>query len=569
MNEWLQRVFEQIKNLWSKWSTVQKVILFAVLGGAILGIAFLIVFSSTPSMVPLITTRIQDQEMLNKISMRLDEENVEHQITEDGRVLVQDKRTAQRMVAVLAREDLIPPEASPWDIFKMDRWTITDFERNVNLRRAITESIENHIEALEDVDDATVTLVMPDDALFTEDQNPVTASIIITPAPGSDITENRQNIEGVVKLVQFAVEGLAEENIVVSDHNGNQLNDFEGLEKMDRLELAEREIRTKQELENEYKKEILKELSEIFSKNRVKVINVNINLDMGKKTVETEEHFPITMVEDNPQTPFSEKQVIESITISKNTLDEKFKGTGFNPEGPPGQEGQTPPAYKDLEGLVGEYSKEQQTQNEVVNTRNIYEEKSPWEIKRITTGVAIDGIWKWKYDDNGEVLLNKDGSIQREYIPVNEEELTKARTLVEHAIGYDRDRGDSVTVQHFQFDRTEQFRQEDETFRARARTKQMLIYGAIGLGVILVAFIAFRLISKEIERRRRLREEELARQHQAMREAALRSAEEEGVEVEMSVEERARMEMQENAINMAREHPEDVAQLIRTWLMEE
>jgi flagellar M-ring protein FliF len=54
-----------------------------------------------------------------------------------------------------------------------------------------------------------------------------------------------------------------------------------------------------------------------------------------------------------------------------------------------------------------------------------------------------------------------------------------------------------------------------------------------------------------------------------MREAALRSAEEAGMEVEMSIEERARQEMQENAINMAREHPEDVAQLIRTWLMEE
>jgi flagellar M-ring protein FliF len=55
------------------------------------------------------------------------------------------------------------------------------------------------------------------------------------------------------------------------------------------------------------------------------------------------------------------------------------------------------------------------------------------------------------------------------------------------------------------------------------------------------------------------------------REAALRSAEEEeeGMEVGMSVEDRARMEMQENAINMAREHPEDVAQLIRTWLAEE
>jgi flagellar M-ring protein FliF len=29
------------------------------------------------------------------------------------------------------------------------------------------------------------------------------------------------------------------------------------------------------------------------------------------------------------------------------------------------------------------------------------------------------------------------------------------------------------------------------------------------------------------------------------------------------------MELMESAINMAKEHPEDAAQLIRTWLMEE
>jgi len=29
------------------------------------------------------------------------------------------------------------------------------------------------------------------------------------------------------------------------------------------------------------------------------------------------------------------------------------------------------------------------------------------------------------------------------------------------------------------------------------------------------------------------------------------------------------MELMESAINMAKEHPEDVAQLIRTWLLEE
>jgi flagellar M-ring protein FliF len=97
----------------------------------------------------------------------------------------------------------------------------------------------------------------------------------------------------------------------------------------------------------------------------------------------------------------------------------------------------------------------------------------------------------------------------------------------------------------------------------------MILYSVIGLLGLGVAFVVFRLIARELERRRRLREEELARQHQAMREAALRSAEEENVDVNISVEEKARMEMQEHARNMAREHPEDVAQLIRTWLVEE
>jgi flagellar M-ring protein FliF len=77
------------------------------------------------------------------------------------------------------------------------------------------------------------------------------------------------------------------------------------------------------------------------------------------------------------------------------------------------------------------------------------------------------------------------------------------------------------------------------------------------------------MITRELERRRRLKEEELLRKHQMEREKTLWEAEQAGMEVSMSVEERKRLELQENAINMAKEHPEDVALLIRTWLMEE
>ncbi len=569
MNEWLKKLTAQLKDLWGKWSAVQKIIFFAVIGITFAGIVVLLSVSSAPDMVPLISSPITDTQQLDRISLALDKEGVEHKITEDGRILVNDKKTARRMVAVLMREDLIPKEASPWDVFKMDRWSVTDFERNVNLREAITKSLQQHIEALDDVDSAKVSLVLPEDKLFQEDQNPVTASIIITPKPGSDITTNRKKIEGIVKLVKFAVEGLTDDNIVISDYTGVVLNDFADMADFDRLELSKRQLKEKSNLENQYKKQIFSELSQIFGADRVSILKVDIALDFNKETVKTEEHFPIVTKKDNPSTPYDESSYVLSISRSTEKTSESFKGTGFNPEGPPGQEGQTPPAYKELDNLVGNYSKNTTIKNEEINTRNIVEEKSPWTIKKITVGAALDGTWKREYDDKGNLIVEKNGHIKRTYTPVPDDQLKKAKTLIEHAIGYDKARGDSVSVETLQFDRTAQFRAEDEKYQSQQRLQQTIIFSLIGVAVLIVAFIIFRIVSREMERRRRLREEELARQHQMMREAALKSAEEEEMDVAMSVEERARMEMQENAINMAREHPEDVAQLIRTWLVEE
>jgi len=569
MNEWLRQFLNQITTLWGRWNLTQKIILFSIVGVAVLAVILIALFSSAPTMVPLIGTQITDENNLARIVTVLDEEGVTYKVSPENMIYVEDEPTARRIRAILIREDLIPPKTDPWAIFDVERWTLTDFERDVNLQRAITRNLEQHILALDDVDAASVTLVVPRPELFEEDQDPVTASVIITPKPGSDITENRKKIEGIVSLIKFAVAGLQDENIVITDQNGLQLNDFAGLEDVDRIEVARREIRTKKELEQQYKAEILKSLRAIFSFNRVEIVKLDINLDMSKQTVNTEEHFPVTMKKDNPRTPFDESEVVPSITLSKEVTEEHFEGTGFNPEGPPGQEGQTPPAYKDLSNLVGKYDQSAIIQNEVVNKKSTYEEKSPWSIDRITTGVAIDGVWRRVYNENGQLELNPDGSIKREYTPVSDEDLSKAEALIKDAIGYNRDRGDSVTVEHIPFDRGDQFGSEDEEFRRQRQTRTTIISVIIGIGAIIFAAILYRLIAKELERRRRLREEELARQHQAMREAALRRAEEEGADVELSVEERARMEMQENAVNMAREHPEDVAQLIRTWLLEE
>jgi flagellar M-ring protein FliF len=291
-------------------------------------------------------------------------------------------------------------------------------------------------------------------------------------------------------------------------------------------------------------------------------------MDMSKKNIQTEEFFPVTLKPDNPNTPYDDSQIVPSVTRSKSTSTTKWEGTGFNPQGPAGVEGQTPPALKDMSNLYGKVEQQTLTQNEEINKRNTQEDKSP-SIDRVTVSVNIDGRWKIKYNAKGQPEIGPDNSIQREYIPIPDDELKKAQALVQDAIGFNKNRGDSVTVQNIQFDRTKQFSDEDSTFLRQRQFQTSLMYFLAGLAVLLIAFIIFRLVSRELERRRRLREEELSRQHQMMRESALRQAEEEGVEVSMSVEERKRMELQESAINMAKEHPEDVAQLIRTWLLEE
>jgi flagellar M-ring protein FliF len=568
MQEWLKKFLEQITALWGKWTLVQKLILAGIVVAAIAGMVALFAVSSAPTMVPVIDAPIKDEAARDKIITRINQENVKTTVSSTGVIMVSDDKTAKKMRSILIREDLVPSGTDPWALFDRERWTITDFERNVNLRRSITQMVTDHIKALDDVDDANVTIVMPETQLFQADQKPVTASVILMPRPGSDITTNRKKIEGVQKILKFAVEGLTDDNIVITDQNGIILNDFAGMKDLDRLEISKREQRLIASLEAQYRASVLRALQQIYTPDRVRDLNLKIDMDMSKKNIQTEEFFPVTLKPDNPNTPYDDSQIVPSVTRSKSTSTTKWEGTGFNPQGPAGVEGQTPPALKDMSNLYGKVEQQTLTQNEEINKRNTQEDKSP-SIDRVTVSVNIDGRWKIKYNAKGQPEIGPDNSIQREYIPIPDDELKKAQALVQDAIGFNKNRGDSVTVQNIQFDRTKQFSDEDSTFLRQRQFQTSLMYFLAGLAVLLIAFIIFRLVSRELERRRRLREEELSRQHQMMRESALRQAEEEGVEVSMSVEERKRMELQESAINMAKEHPEDVAQLIRTWLLEE
>ncbi|HYW82412.1 MAG TPA: flagellar M-ring protein FliF, partial [Spirochaetia bacterium] len=133
MNDWLKRIREQLTGLWSRWNGTQKIILFSIIGASILAIILLFALSATPAMVPLISNPVTDTDARLQIAAKLDQMQVAYQLRPDNVFYVADEKTARRVRVVLNEENLIPKGTDPWALFDMERWTTTDFERDVNL----------------------------------------------------------------------------------------------------------------------------------------------------------------------------------------------------------------------------------------------------------------------------------------------------------------------------------------------------------------------------------------------------------------------------------------------------
>ncbi len=569
MNEWFKKMFETIKLKWTSWKLVQRGIAIGVVVVVIAAIVAMVGFSSKPASARIWDTPVTDETERSKIISRLNQDNIKVYVTDDGYLSVDDEVTAKRYRATLIAEGLAPSKFDAYQLFDVTKWTRNDFDDRITYQRATTAALQDMLQNLSGIQRAEVMLNLPEESLFVSSQNPVSVSVILYARGGSDVLENRNKIKSIQNLIRTSVQGLRDENITIMDGDTQvRVNDFEGLEETDRISNIQRQQKLIREQEAYYTALVLNALKGIYGE-RVRVANMKIDMDMSKKTITSKEYSGVTIKADNPDTPYDDSEIRDNLIISSETVTKEWTGTGYNPEGPAGVEGQNPPVYSDASNVIGKSVETGVKQNNALNEKNIVEEVSPI-TERLTVSVNIDGKWNYPiYDENGKLKLNSSGGYYREYIPMSAEELEYAKILVQNAVGYKASRGDDVTVTNIAFNRDEEFRIADEAFRKAQQTRTTILWSLVGVAVVLIAFILIRLISREVERRKRLREEELLRKQQAEREQALWDAQEQGMEVTMSVEERKRAELQENALALAKEHPEDVAMLLRTWLVEE
>jgi flagellar M-ring protein FliF len=109
------------------------------------------------------------------------------------------------------------------DAFKMIQINSTESDKKKLWNYQDASSLSSKLKALDNVQDAVVTLTMPEQSLFVEsgkDTVKPTASVIVTPK--GQLTPKQ--VQGIVMMVSHSVENLNPKDVIVLDNNSNILN---------------------------------------------------------------------------------------------------------------------------------------------------------------------------------------------------------------------------------------------------------------------------------------------------------------------------------------------------------
>lgn len=563
--DFVNKLIGQVKNIFAKTTKVQKAILIGVLVVALGAIVATVFFTSRRAGTLLFQNALTQEDARNVIAV-LDANNIKYQYR-NGFITLNNEADKAKAELELVKEGRMPMGVDGWELFDAPRIGITDAELDINKRRSLTKAITQLLTKLDFVQEATVDLAFPKKEYLTDVDSPVTASVVIKAQPfKEEILRDPKTVRGLQQLIAMGVDKLKPEFVTITDSTGYVLTDFTDEAANLKLKVAQEELKIVDRERKKIENKIRQTLGRIYT-NRVET-TIALELIWDDISITNNLVLPIILKEDDPATPYDDSQFTNKVQVSSRTVTEDWKGQQFIPQGAAGAEENVPPGYKDKTDRWQTYTKTDSQDNYELSKRYEAIKKGSYQIGKISAAVALDGRWTKVYDANGNAIITNGSSYLREYYPVTADEIKNVTALVQAAIGYDLKRGDQVSVTHIQFDHWDRFNAEDAKLLRNNFIKRVLIISMIGLLALFILVLIIRSIQKELARRRRLREEELERKQMEMRRQAMMNANEEPMS-EINLEDAARKKLMEEVIRVSHERPEDVAQLLRTWMADD
>lgn len=428
----------------------------------------------------------------------LEQLNVPYKFTEGGGAILVPGEKVHEVRLRLASQGLPKGGAVGFELMENQKFGISQFAEQVNFQRALEGELGRTIQSVAAVESARVHLAIPKPSVFVREEQKPTASVMVHLHPGR--TLEPAQVAGIVHLVSSSVPQLPMSNVTVIDQNGNLISQLKS--KLIEAGLDPTQIKYVQEVEASVIKRIDDILAPVVGPGNARV-QVAADIDFSQTEQTAESYRPNTTPPDisirsqqtsetanvNPpaqgvpgaltnQPPVPATAPITSPPVAGQATAQTGATNGQPP--PPGQinaAGVQAPIYSAGQPIN---TRKDSTINYEVDKTIKYVKQSVGVIKRLSVAVVV----------NNKKDTTKDGKPTTR--PLTEAELKQINDLAREAMGYAKERGDTLSVANAAFTAVEKEDNEPPLWKQLATPemgKDLLKYLLIG------AIVAYMLLA--------------------------------------------------------------------------
>ncbi len=443
-------ILQMFSNAWKNFNALgaaKKISLGVVAAVAILGIIGVVYYTGQVDYRVLFSNLTSEDA--SSIVSKLQEKKIPYQISASGSTISVPADKVAETRLELAASGLPQGGGVGFEIFDKKMMGATEFEQQLNYRRALQGELSRTINSLDEIASSRVHIVIPRDSLFIEQQKKPTASVTVKLKGGR--TLQQPQIEGIAHLVASSVEGLNAEDVMVVDSQGNILSKNKSGSKL--TNLSNSQVEYQRTVEKDLAAQIKSMLENVVGSGKA-VVRVAADIDF-RVTEKTEETF-------DPESP---------VVRSSQKQAEKQMATGAG-AGTPQQE-------KSDELINYEINK--------VTSKTVM---PVGEIKKLSIAVMVDGTY------------TKDAKGAETFQPRDKKELDTLEDVVRKSAGFNATRGDQVVVTSMPFQKDTEAgfagTWQDKVVSATATFSPLIKYAAIFAAIFLVFMFVVRPLVKTL-----------------------------------------------------------------------
>ena len=354
--------------------------------------------------------------------------NVPYKVAPGGAILVPAGQVPDLRLK-MATAGLPKGSVSGYELMDSARFGQTQFQERLTFQRGLEGELTRSITSLAAVQNARVHLALPNQNGFFREQQKPSASVLLSLHPGR--TLDRAQVAGIVHLVSSRVPELDPKSVSVLDQSGALLTGSAEALRQGGLDAGQ--LQYLNQIETGYAKRIFELLEPIVGQNNLRA-TVAADVDFTQSEATSEEFKP-------------NQGADASVSIRSQQTTEQSGASGAMPSGVPGAASNQPPVgataplvgasqplqAAPLSGGAANGRREAVTNYEVDKTVRVTR-NATGTVKRLSAAVVVN---------NRSVTDPKGKTTQ---VALSTEELDKLTALVRESIGYKQDRGDSVKV---------------------------------------------------------------------------------------------------------------------------